>query len=108
MWVPTLLPGDIAPSSSARLTAVCTHLHAVTLCTSISLPSLTFPYESAILKAAASSGWTGTTLARLPLPDRTLSVGLFASSDRFETSRASASDTRSPARHCSREPLNKF
>ena len=39
--------------------------------------------------------------ALLPLPVRTLSVGLPASRDKSETSRASAYDTSRPARHCS-------
>ena len=90
----------MAPRSSARLTSACSQRHSVALRTSTSRPSLTVPNESASLNAAASSGCIGTTRERLPLPDRTLSVGFSVSRERSETSRFRASETLRLALHC--------
>ena len=45
--------------------------------------------------------WKPAPSAFLPLPERTLSVGLSVSSIRSATSSVSAPETRRPVRHCS-------
>ena len=89
------------PAPVARRTACCTHFQAVTRDTSINLPRPTVPKLVAAVRAVCRSGWTGTTRSLRPLPCRTTRVGRSEPRCRSRASRARASDTRRPARHCS-------